>query len=80
VPIMPVHCWRENGLYRMVIHRPIHEARPRPDATSAARIDMTGWAVEPTNRGFAPHCSCTASRKGFGVSNRPHALGFDGWS
>ena len=23
VPIMPVHCWRENGLYRMVIFAPV---------------------------------------------------------
>ncbi|HXN80387.1 MAG TPA: lysophospholipid acyltransferase family protein [Steroidobacteraceae bacterium] len=27
VPIMPVHCWRENGLYRMVIFSPVL-ARP----------------------------------------------------
>ena len=38
VPIMPVHCWRENGLYRMVIFRPVLAGPTESDQDVMQRV------------------------------------------
>lgn len=37
-PIMPVDCWRENGLYRMVVHEPIPVSRNDDDGAVMQRV------------------------------------------
>jgi len=38
VPVMPVDCWREGGLYHMVVHEPIFAGRDDSDEDITQRI------------------------------------------
>jgi lauroyl/myristoyl acyltransferase len=38
VPVMPVECWRTGGLYRLVVHPPVHVEPGESDADAMQRV------------------------------------------